>query len=430
MQQITRVYWSLLIWSPHPRPKTLSRKIPMASADGTSMLCRSQNQDHRITISCETRKVAPFWPGASESRHLLGGLEFPGNSFGTKNFRTNFWCKLEAMHAASGPINMQRRQRSPNEFARDAVATYWDRRQHLTGFGLWRQLAHASNKGIFQDLSGKLSLWRLGAFCIDSRWYVSAIFVLKFHQATFPWNFWKFPSWWFQPIWKICQSKWVHLPSSRDENKKYLSCHHPVRNHHPVSLMKNHHLGWPRLWFFHAQIWSSHTEASRPFDFSSQRTGFHLSSQGWVCWLMNSFIELIYSFIYLLIHWLIYVLIYWLIDWLVGWLIDWLFDWLFEVASSAASLWANVLVESLFGPTVNETMTLGGRHPNNQKKRLKMCNRPKKKGNQLEKVEVCAATFMYINKYIYIYIHILYIFPWKEKMARSWILPKYNVYNK
>ena len=152
----------------------------------------------------------------------------------------------------------------------------------------------------------------------------------NFTKLHFPENFWKFPSWWFQPIWKICQSKWVHLPSSRDENKKYLSCHHPVRNHHPVSLMKNHHLGWPRLRFFHAQIWSSHTEASRPFDFSSQRTGFHLSSQGWVCWLMNSFIELIYSFIYLLIHWLIYVLIYWLIDWLIDWLVGWLIDWLID----------------------------------------------------------------------------------------------------
>ena len=26
--------------------------------------------------------------------------------------------------------------------------------------------------------------------------------------------------WWFQPIWKICSSKWVHLPPTRCEHKK------------------------------------------------------------------------------------------------------------------------------------------------------------------------------------------------------------------
>ena len=32
--------------------------------------------------------------------------------------------------------------------------------------------------------------------------------------------------WWFQPNWKICSSKWVHLPKFWDGHKKYLSCHH------------------------------------------------------------------------------------------------------------------------------------------------------------------------------------------------------------
>ncbi len=36
----------------------------------------------------------------------------------------------------------------------------------------------------------------------------------------------RFTSWWFQPIWKICSSNWI-ISSSRGENKKYLSCHHP-----------------------------------------------------------------------------------------------------------------------------------------------------------------------------------------------------------
>ncbi len=36
-------------------------------------------------------------------------------------------------------------------------------------------------------------------------------------------------SWWFQPLWKICWSKWVHLLQfSGWKFQKYLSCHHPV----------------------------------------------------------------------------------------------------------------------------------------------------------------------------------------------------------
>ena len=36
---------------------------------------------------------------------------------------------------------------------------------------------------------------------------------------------------WFQPIWKICSSKWIISPS-RGENKKDLSCHHLVSAWH------------------------------------------------------------------------------------------------------------------------------------------------------------------------------------------------------
>ncbi len=36
-----------------------------------------------------------------------------------------------------------------------------------------------------------------------------------------------FSSWWFQPIWKICSSNWVHLPQfSGWKFQKSLSCHH------------------------------------------------------------------------------------------------------------------------------------------------------------------------------------------------------------
>ena len=39
--------------------------------------------------------------------------------------------------------------------------------------------------------------------------------------------------WWFQPIWKICSSNWVHLLQFPGENKQYLSCHQ-LENIHPV----------------------------------------------------------------------------------------------------------------------------------------------------------------------------------------------------
>ena len=43
----------------------------------------------------------------------------------------------------------------------------------------------------------------------------------SFRATNFVWV----SSWWIQPIWKICPSNWESSPN-RDENKKYLSCHH------------------------------------------------------------------------------------------------------------------------------------------------------------------------------------------------------------
>ncbi len=39
-----------------------------------------------------------------------------------------------------------------------------------------------------------------------------------------------------QPIWRICSSNYVKFPKDRGENKRYLSCHHPVKLylHHDV----------------------------------------------------------------------------------------------------------------------------------------------------------------------------------------------------
>ena len=43
--------------------------------------------------------------------------------------------------------------------------------------------------------------------------------------------------WWLnQPLWKICSSKWVHLPQfSGWKFKKYMSCHHPANSPQPSS---------------------------------------------------------------------------------------------------------------------------------------------------------------------------------------------------
>ena len=48
---------------------------------------------------------------------------------------------------------------------------------------------------------------------------------------------WKLSGWWFQPIWKILV-KLVIFPNFRDENKTYLSCHHPVVHGIPFSPWK------------------------------------------------------------------------------------------------------------------------------------------------------------------------------------------------
>ena len=77
--------------------------------------------------------------------------------------------------------------------------------------------------------------------------FLQVLCVLGFFRSRCSWSIWiisstvkvKIPKnvsnhlanlsgWWFQPLWKICSSKWVHLPQNRGENKKYLSCHHPV----------------------------------------------------------------------------------------------------------------------------------------------------------------------------------------------------------
>ena len=41
---------------------------------------------------------------------------------------------------------------------------------------------------------------------------------------------WCLTSWWFQPLWKICNRQIGSFPPGRDENQKYLSCHQPVKN--------------------------------------------------------------------------------------------------------------------------------------------------------------------------------------------------------
>ena len=42
-------------------------------------------------------------------------------------------------------------------------------------------------------------------------------------------SFKRLARWWLnQPSWKICSSKWVHLPQIGVTIKKYLSCHHPA----------------------------------------------------------------------------------------------------------------------------------------------------------------------------------------------------------
>ena len=50
---------------------------------------------------------------------------------------------------------------------------------------------------------------------------------------------WRFDFWWFQPIWKICSSKWVHLPQGSGwKFQKYLSCHHLDENNVPLDVLK------------------------------------------------------------------------------------------------------------------------------------------------------------------------------------------------
>ena len=52
------------------------------------------------------------------------------------------------------------------------------------------------------------------------------------HQKNYP-SFWSpsFSGWWLQPLWKICSSKWVHLPQFSGWKKK-------LWNHHRVLVVK------------------------------------------------------------------------------------------------------------------------------------------------------------------------------------------------
>ena len=338
---------------------TLSRKTPWLLL--MEPPCRSfgrLHQDQRITISCETEKLRRFRQVRNRKQALFGG---PGIS------RQQFWYK-EFPYQLLVQAWSHARGFRPNWTCNDGQ----DRQMSLHEMQLQRFFGPKTTPHwIFQDLSGNSSFedlvfwrYRLEVVCICH-------FFWNFTKLHFPEISENFRVGGFNPSEKYASQNGFIFPQIRDENKKYLSCHHPVRNHHPVSLMKNHHLGWPRAEVFF-MIWSSHTEASRPFDFSSQRTGFHLWSQGWVCWLMN-------------------LSIYWFIDWFMYWFID----WLFETASSAASLWANVWLNHYLAHCKwNHDSGGASKQPN----------------NQLEKVEVCAATFMYI----YIYTHLIYL-PLKRK---------------
>ena len=64
-------------------------------------------------------------------------------------------------------------------------------------------------------------------------------------------------SWWFQPLWKICSSNWVHLPQI-GVNIKNLWNHHPklkklIQNESDVSCPQQHtpHLASYTAWCFH-----------------------------------------------------------------------------------------------------------------------------------------------------------------------------------
>ena len=55
-----------------------------------------------------------------------------------------------------------------------------------------------------------------------------------------------FSGWWLnQPIWKICSSKWVHLPQIRGENKKYLKPSPRYGLNIRESLIDWHLFTWP-----------------------------------------------------------------------------------------------------------------------------------------------------------------------------------------
>ena len=54
-------------------------------------------------------------------------------------------------------------------------------------------------------------------------------------QVWEQWMIHTLAGWWLnQPIWKICSSKWVHLPHFSGWNRKYVRNHHPAKIRHGV----------------------------------------------------------------------------------------------------------------------------------------------------------------------------------------------------
>ena len=63
-------------------------------------------------------------------------------------------------------------------------------------------------------------------------------------------------SWWFQPIWKICSSKWVHLPQSSGWKNMYLKPWPKIYVSQKKNLQKSHALKI-LLGFFWTRFYSS-----------------------------------------------------------------------------------------------------------------------------------------------------------------------------
>ena len=374
----------------------------MASADGTSMQKQVAKPGPTNHESAKP-KIVPFLPGASASRHFWGAFFF----------KATVLVQRISVPTSGASLKPCTRLPFPIKHATMAKIAKWvctrcscnvslDRRQYLAGFGLWRQLAHATNKGNFQDLSGKLSLWRLGVFwyrlevaCICHFWNFT-----KLHFREISENF---RVGGFNPSEKY-SSKWVIFPQIRDENKKFWVATTQFETTIQFPLW-NHHLGWPRLRFF---SWYDLPTPRLP-----DHSIFPANVRDSTCEVKGEFVDdwwihLFNWFIHLSIHWLIDWLMYWFInlfiDLFIYWLIDWLIDWLFEAASSAASLWANVwLIRIYIGitiwPTANENNDSGEASKQPRKRDWKMCNRPQEKGQPTRKRLKFVRLRLYIHTY-------------------------------